>query len=260
VSYRQVAGVVGPSKPRVVHARCAGPTPVAISGFLGAPNDAALRSIALTESGPFGRGHAGWTVAVSDLGNSPQPYFAGVICVSANARVSFKSVSRVISPTRVGGANVRCPASAPEPISGFVYQRNGTGDLVVSEFAPTPGAWATLVRNIGNQQQRYVAGAVCAPRSLPVRYLWSNKLTAAPNALDGGWGRCQTPTRYAVAGAFAPPANSGAHLGNIALVGSYPFGPGTGKPVGSGISKWTSVILNLSASPQDFYAGTVCIG
>ena len=259
VSYLQVNRVVQPSKPSSYHGRCRGATPIAISGFLGAPNDAALRALALTASEPSGPGHAGWTVAVKDRASSPEPYFAGIICASATFHFAFKSTHAVLNPGRVGGAKVRCPGSASQPISGFVYQPDGhAGNLTLSESADAPGAWATLVQNVSDRQQHYVVGAVCVPRSHPVSYLRSKVLTMAAHALAGGNGRCSGSTPYAVAGVFGPPSTG--PLGAITLVGTYPFGNGTGKPSGAETGRWTTVMLNLTGRPQPFLTGMVCLG
>jgi hypothetical protein len=259
VSYRQVNGVVQQSKPGSYHGRCGGATPIAISGFLGAPIDRALRTLALTASAPSGPGHAGWTVAVKDRVSSPEPYFAGIICASATFHFAFKSTRAVLNPGRVGGANVRCPGSAPQPVSGFVYQPDGhAGSLILSEFGDTPGAWATLVRNVSGRQQRYVLGAVCVPRSDRVSYPGSGKLTVARHALGGGYGRCTGSTSHAVAGMFGPPATGS--LGAITLAGSYPIGNGTGKPSGAATGWWDTRVSNLTGRRQPFLIGMVCIG
>jgi hypothetical protein len=252
-TYDEVHGVVDPAKPaRATRLHCAGGTPVAISGFAGADSDSALRSLALTASMPYGHHHSDWVVAVRDLANAPEPYFVGIVCVSAQRRFSFVSRTATLSPGQFGGSTVPCPTSADQPVSGFFSAEAGVAaKLILADFAPSPHAWTTAVKNLSARRQTYVMGAVCAPRTETVRELWSNWLTVRPQALDGGWGRCPTAAPYAVAGAFAVPARNAGELGDITLSGSYPFGAGT--------RKWTTVVLNLTSHKQPFLVGMVCL-
>jgi hypothetical protein len=80
-----------------------------------------------------------------------------------------------------------------------------------------------------------------------VRY-FATSSTVQPSAEDGGSLNC--PKKYhAISGFFGPKKQEG--IGQVALTDSF--------PQGSGNRRWDIGVKNLSAAPQEYFLGVICL-
>lgn len=250
VIYKADHGVVQPDMTGGFVERCPATAPHAISGYFGPDDDAAYGQLTLAASAPFGHRDRQWVVAVEDLGSEPNAYFVGVVCASVQQPFTYVSNTATVEGGHSGGYTEICPKPAPRPISGFFYPQNAAaGEFELVQSDRVGRGWATVVKNVTDQPQAYVLGAVCAGRDVPVSYLVSNVLNVAPSQANGSIGRCPKRTSHAVGGLFYAPGNE--PFGNITLADTFPFGA---RP------RWETDVVNLTGQPQSFVGGTVCIG
>jgi hypothetical protein len=83
---------------------------------------------------------------------------------------------------------------------------------------------------------------------LKVRYV-AGQSTVQPSAEDGFVLKCPKKTPHAISSFFGPSAKEG--IGQIVLSDSFPMGKAN--------RSWDIGVKNLSAAPQPYYAGVVCI-
>jgi hypothetical protein len=91
-------------------------------------------------------------------------------------------------------------------------------------------------------------GFISKSSGLKVRYL-AGQATVQPNAENGVTLKCPKKTPHAISSFFGPAAKEG--VGQIVLSDSLPDGASN--------RSWDIGVKNLSATPQTFVGGVVCI-
>lgn len=251
VVYVEDKGVVQPNATDGYGETCPKAAPHAIGGYFGTDTQGDTPMVAITQSAPYGKRGKNWSIGVKDLSDEPQSFFVGVVCANGGP---YKLVSRTGAADggQTDGFDVSCPRTFPKPISSFFYATTeDTGQLVLVSSSPTGGRdWTTVVKNVTDQPQAWVAGTVCAAKTQKVGYLGGDRSTVQSGKTDGATGTCSGKTPHAVSGSLGIP--QGVDFGNVTLAGSYPSG--------SKGRAWSALVANQSPDPQDYLVGAVCIG
>jgi len=253
VKFIERQDVLAPGAVGSFTARCPRAVPRAVGPEFGPLSNAAVGQLAL--AGSFPRGPSGWTVQVRNLSALPQEYFVGVTCLRApGARFAVVRTSAVLDPQTDGVQELRCPASAPSPISSTYQAQPGTvaGSAVVNLTLALSGKKGLLsgravagMRNLTDGPVAVLVGALCTSARASVR---EGVSTVPAAGHDGVYGDCPRRGQLAVGGEFyaADPNDSSA----IVLDGFQVRGP----------AQWAAGGHNLTARPIPYVESPICIG
>jgi hypothetical protein len=229
--------------------QCPGSRPHPVGGEFGILNGGTRGQLALAASYPQGR--RGWFVAVKNLTDQPQGFFAGVVCVAARAVFTYPRTTTVVQAA-YGAFASRCPRRAPHAIDSYFGPQSAAdlGKVVRSFNGPSIQGKVQYgvggVRNTGTDPIALFGGAICT--SLPTTLDGGpSNAPLAPDKEDGYSTRCSTrfPTPI---GGFAYPLKD-ADRGLLMITNTY----GTGK-------FWDIGARNFGDRAVTFETGVVCAG
>lgn len=240
--------VVGASATASFAAKCPASDPHPLGGEFAPLAGETSDQLALAASRPQGR--RGWFVAVKNLVQQPQGYFAGVICARSSATFAYPSTTFVVTPSNPNnGFGISCPSTASHGLSAFFGPESieNLSDSLLSDNAGNPhGAYAS-VNDMSNAPVGLFGGAICTSLR-PAAVSTSYQPLASGTGI--GWTfTCPRRTPFAVGSMLVPKQSSDSGALEITSDFRAPGG-----------HKWTTGFVNVSDHSVEYFAGAVCIG
>ena len=205
----------------------------------------------------------GWVVGVQNLTDQPQEWIGGAVCSRTAARYLFFDAEA--PPFGVDGRVISCPRALPNAVSGlFLAASETTGQVQLGDFFPQPArggppyrgrGWVVAVKNLTGGDQKWVGGVVCTKQRTVISF--GSAGPVPPLEIGAALPGCPRGLPHAVSGFFLVVTEETEELTGQLRVGDFFPSPGRRGTIGR---EWVISVRNLTAEPQDWISGAICMG